>query len=280
MRRLVLILSLVLAAPAQAALYLAADTSLPGEIRLSVAGSPDHAAVTLGERIHGRDHPLATLAFGPYSDVAGLGPLGTTGLPEPLLWRCHRTSRAFYAKADGERKDFAVRTPSCRNRLTLTLPRHARPGRRVTAVVRDTWGVRRVRARLCTPTRCRRLTVAGTERTRVRLRRGYRAVTLTAIDQRVRQVVAVGVPVRARDTPGGPAVLATGDSMMQSVAAILGDRLGDRAHAIADVHLGSGLTAGRWPALARRQVADAHPHAVIVLLGVNDGYPLTTRGGE
>ena len=109
-------------------------------------------------------------------------------------------------------------------------------------------------------------------------------VTVRAPAQRLRRHVSVGLRARPEPSPvPGPTILTTGDSMMQSVDAILGDRLAKRAEVVGDVKVGAAISSDvivDWPKLARQQVAAQHPQATVVFLGTNDRYPMTTRAGD
>jgi hypothetical protein len=70
---------------------------------------------------------------------------------------------------------------------------------------------------------------------------------------------------------------------MESVDAVLGDRLTDRARVRSDVHPGSGLTKTffvNWSKLPASQMRRYRPAATVVFLGTNDGSPLATAGGD
>ena len=86
--------------------------------------------------------------------------------------------------------------------------------------------------------------------------------------------VAVGVRPRPA-AASGPGLLLTGDSMMQSVEAILADRLGRRARVTGDVRMGTGLSSTAtfdWPAHAREAVRKHRPNATVMFLGTVEGY--------
>jgi hypothetical protein len=111
--------------------------------------------------------------------------------------------------------------------------------------------------------------------------RGYSVISLSAPYERQRQVVSVGVPPPAGSAPL-PVVLATGDSMMQSVDAQLADMLSGRANVRADVHPGSGFTSdaiASWSALPGQQMRRFHPRVTVLFIGANDDFPMTTPGG-
>jgi hypothetical protein len=112
-------------------------------------------------------------------------------------------------------------------------------------------------------------------RRRLALRRGDE-VTLYGPHEELTRIVG-------RRAHGGPVILATGDSMMQSLDTVLEDRLARSAEIVSDVHPGTALSSTftvDWQALARRQVRTYRPHATIVFLGTNDSYPLTAADGR
>jgi hypothetical protein len=89
--------------------------------------------------------------------------------------------------------------------------------------------------------------------------------------------VSVGVKPRPRDLALLPGVLTTGDSMMQSLDSVLGDRLVGRAQLFSDVYISSGLTKPAivdWSKLPTQQVSEDHPKAAILFLGANEAGPL------
>jgi hypothetical protein len=90
---------------------------------------------------------------------------------------------------------------------------------------------------------------------------------------RVRRAIAVGEG--AASTPP-PAVLATGDSMMQGIDSFLADELGDTATVHSDIHPGTGISkpGGPWATLPGRQVKRLHPSATVIAIGAVDGFPL------
>ncbi len=297
MRRALLLATLLAAGSvpptlARAHLFLGADASVDrGYVKLYAVGSSDLGPVTFSE-----DAPLGTLALTqPLGDDPRLGPLSAGSLYRAATWRCDRLDRRFTAtgtRADGTVDTAAheVRTPSCRNRLTLAAPGRVKPGAIATATITDTWGlgdsvaeacVRKPRAKArCAPLRFTGATAAFSFTPHARTR--Y-LVTVRAPAQRLRRHVSVGVPARPEPSPEpGPTILTTGDSMMQSVDAILGHQLARRAEVVGDVKIGAAISSDAiadWPKLARQQVAAQHPQATVVFLGANDRYPMTTRGG-
>ena len=109
----------------------------------------------------------------------------------------------------------------------------------------------------------------------MRIRRGD-TVTLRTRYQRVRRTVG-------KRERGGAVVLATGDSMMQSVDAVLGDRLARRATVASDVRPGGRAGQRGLDRLARRRRASRsrrwHPQATVIFLGTNDLYAIERGDG-
>jgi hypothetical protein len=103
-------------------------------------------------------------------------------------------------------------------------------------------------------------------------------------------------PVRAADFAAAPAaalarparrrlrtLLATGDSLVQPLDSELARRLaGDGVRTVRDAHVGTGLSKGElldWGRLSRRQAERQRPDAVVVFIGANDGFDMTTARG-
>ena len=289
---LALLGALTAAAPAHGHLFLGADASVDrGYVKLYAVGSSD-----LGPLAYGEDAPLGGFVLDqPLGDDPRLGPLSAGTVLRAARWRCDRLDRRFTVsgtRADGtlDTASSAVRTPSCRNRLTLDAPVRVEPGEVTTATVTDTWGlgdsdaeacVRRRRGRAtCAPLRFEGATATVTFTPHARAR--YR-VAVRAPAQRLRRTVSVGVRARPEPSPApGPTILTTGDSMMQRVDRVLGTRLAARAEVVGDVKVGAALSSDvivDLARLARQQVAAQHPQATVVFLGTNDRYPMTTPGG-
>lgn len=282
------------AARADAAIWLAADaTGTRGEIGLIVLASSYHTEVTLGEGLGPDARPITQLPLTPAGDDPRRGQVSAGGYKLP--WLCERRSRTFWIaglnpEGDYESAFFSVRTPSCRNRLTLRAPSRARPGRTVALRVTDTFNTGDGEAFLCVrppggQDRCSALDLSrGAESERFRLkRRGRWRVELQGTDQRILHKIAVGVRGRGGSNTGnGPTIIATGDSMMQSVDAVLGDKLGEEANIVSQVMVGSGLSKPGvdWIQIARQQVAEHAPAGTVIMLGTNDGFAMPTPAGE
>ncbi len=256
------------------------STAERGQSVLYITASPDIAEVSVSEQTG----ELGRLRLDPRED-------GLNGGFYYDPWRCDRRARAFTVTGTGsdgvsESASYSVRTPSCRTRFALTAPARARQGARVGLDISDTWAGAAVGMRLCVrpPAGRERCRPTGPGRSFVRLdRRGRWRVTIHGPDQRIAHAIAVGVPVRDSDKLSGSGipVLVTGDSMMQSVDAVLGDRLAGRAGVISEIQIATGL--GRpgfsWAELASQQVARYSPAATVLMVGVNDYYALQTPGG-
>jgi uncharacterized protein len=78
-------------------------------------------------------------------------------------------------------------------------------------------------------------------------------------------------------------LLATGDSLVQPLDAELARRLaGDGVRTVRDSHVGTGLSKSElldWGKLSRRQAQRDDPDAVVVFIGANDGFDMTTASG-
>ena len=290
---LALLLALGLAADASAYVRVTVDaTSERGQLTLYGITSRDIPTATIYEIVDGRDQKVADIVPAPWIDDETFGPLSISVLTNGAQWRCDRLDRTFAIVghdpdgADAGRGVFSVRTPSCRHRLSLKAPRRAKPGRFVTATVRDTFGTGRIQARVCLAGRCKALRLrpgdsVGRLRLRVLDQTGIKSLRLTAPGQRLEQSIAVGVPP-GEEVASGPTVLITGDSLMQSVDAIISDRLASRANVVSDVKIASSLTRTTvvdYSELSRQQVRRHEPAATAIFLGANDFFPMTTPEG-
>jgi hypothetical protein len=291
----------VLAAPARAeeVLNLVADaTNDTGYIELGMIASSDLKDITVGELVDGTvedERPFPLQPFpNTFPDHQGMS--GGT-IRRAAQWRCDRAIRTFLATATAPdssviHSQFQVRTPSCRNRLTVELPVEVKPGRTVRVKLRDTWTLGDVDAEVCRrppgdDVTCDAVALepgqARAVSTFVPRQRARWTVTVVAGLQRVVRPLSVGVKPRPADLRILPQVLATGDSLMQGLDDILDDDLRGRADVTGDVLIGSGLTSDLiqdWDKVPDRQVERVHPDGVVIFLGANDSYKMTTPGGD
>lgn len=104
-------------------------------------------------------------------------------------------------------------------------------------------------------------------------------------------------PVRASDFAAAPVLpiarparrrlerlLVTGDSLVQPLDAELARRLsGAGVRTVREAQLGTGLSKSElldWGKLSRRQASRQRPDAVVVFIGANDGFDMTTAPGR
>ena len=281
------LIALATAQPASATLYLAASSPAPGQIALFAIGDANDTDAVLFERAEGADVRLGPMPVTPPSESAP----AVGEYPGRVAWRCDRRTRTFvltYRTPQGAPAEslFTIRTPSCRDRLGLAAPLRVQPGRRVAVTIRDRWKAGGIAAQICrrapgaARAACRTLRIpAG--RSVARLAFTARATGRWAVEartpfQRARAVVAVGVTPRRSDAERLPGVLTTGDSMMQTLDAVLGDRLAGRARVDGDVRIASGITKAfpvDWLRLPAVQLRRSRPRATVVLLGANDAGP-------
>ena len=86
-------------------------------------------------------------------------------------------------------------------------------------------------------------------------------------------VMTAGRPLR---------LLATGDSMIQTVDSFLARALGERAAVESDARISTGISSPDvfdWPRHARQQARTVAPDVTVVYLGANDGFPLRPPRG-
>jgi lysophospholipase L1-like esterase len=294
---LALVLVLVLPAVAKASIFLSADaTGEKGWVRLGILGSMSLTDVHVGELVNGEYEEISPLTLDYFGTYEGYGDLGRATIAHAARWRCDRLERQFLSygttpEGVREESDFLVRTPSCENRMRLSVPLRAERDRPVKVVLTDTFQVGAVGGRLCRkppkgPARCKlfRVPTGATKATTtfVPPREGYWHVSLRSPDQRIERTLAVGVKPRAKDLDALPDILATGDSLMQGLDAVLEDRLTGEATVDTDVHIGTGLTKPLlvdWAKLPARQVKKYHPKATLLFLGVNDGQTIKNAQG-
>ena len=266
--------------------FLAADLSQVGVVNLAYLTTPG-AQVQFAEWRGDHVEPLG-------SAVAAAN--GFAVLLKATRWRCDRQMRSFAAvakEADGQVSSgtFTARTPSCRERLAVTVTRVGGTGHRLRVRLRDAWRIGGFALRVCLAARgaalrCHVVTLAQGPGTTVRefalasggpwrteLRIGGRTVRSLTGDK------------GSRATPDlRPLVLATGDSTIQGVDGFLADRLRRVARVRSDSWPGTGLSRSTpdfdWRRLARKQVSDLEPWVTVVSVGINEGYAMKTPKGE
>lgn len=265
---------------------LAADASHTGYIDL-ISWGVEGSEVTFGERVGRRFEKIGASRIGPH---------GVTAVVKAAEWRCDRLIRRFeIATVDPQgrhgRGRFSVRTPSCRHRVSLEVPREVQPGARFTARVVDAWGLGRVRVELCTAFEqgrrvCRPLEIAegssSAERQLSLPRRGGWRVWVRFGESEDARLVGAGVAAPAETVR--PVVLSTGDSTIQGIEGFLEERLPGRARIAREYLPGSGISRPiqpqwpYWPAVAQRLAHDRLPSLTVISIGANDGHTMDVRG--
>jgi len=270
-------------APAPEVHFFAADTTEAGVISLDFFGARG-APVVFYERLGDRRVRLGVRSSPP--DTA-------TTFKDAVIWRCARLFRRFEAKStlpDGTKAigAYSIRTPSCATRLQLSVPRRLAPGARGIIRVVDRWGNGGVspllciapphRPRDCATFRLRRAITVATRPLRPDVA-GRWQVELRIRGHRVRRSITVGKGAASAAAP--PAILATGDSMLQGIDSFLADELGDTATVHSDIRPGTGISkpGGPWATLPATQVKRLHPSATVVAIGAVDGFPLPAPDG-
>jgi hypothetical protein len=217
-----------------------------------------------------------------------------TVLVHAVTWRCDRLVRRFVADTvtpTGQRTtaSYDVRTPSCRTRFELDVPRRAARDRTARIRVVDRWSNGAARLRLCIrPPRgdhtCSTLTFARavavvTRRFRPRTSGRWR-IELRFRDRTTRRSTTVG---RGEISARPPlTVLATGDSSMQGIDSYLADELGDAATVRSDVRPGTGLVkpGGPWETLADVQSRAVKQDVTVMSIGATDDFRLRAFDGS
>jgi len=206
-------------------------------------------------------------------------------------WRCDRLVRRFVAIAtapDG-RQTVAraeTRTPDCRDRLEVVVPRRVARGAVLPVTVFDRFTLGGAKATVCAgaqgaKARCQTVELTATAlAATVRFRAGKDAVWRIRVRHEggvIERVLTVGDAKRPVDAAGLPSLLITGDSLIEGIDAFLSDRLQTAFDVTSDSHPGTGLvkpTAVVWPVLARQQAARLKPAVTVLSLGINDGFPI------
>jgi lysophospholipase L1-like esterase len=301
MKRLVPCAAIALALIVAAALRLPASAPAETQPLLGVGVGGGHIAVamlaptgsevTFYEEVAGVREELGK---GTAVPPASGGPDGLASIPA-LTWRCDRTVRRLIGVARTPEDKLIeafndARTPDCRDRLLLKAPARVEPGARVPITLKDRWQIGDLSARLCisrsgAERTCSRLTFKPDEKTLSFSRGAGKRVALIDLDLIVagthhHQHVGVG---RAAPAAARPVAIVTGDSMMQGIDTILTEKLKSRYRVIGQIRPGTGVSkelGKRWTTLAREQARNHKPAVTIVLLGGNDGYPMTTALGN
>jgi lysophospholipase L1-like esterase len=260
--------------------------STAGGIDLAML-APRGASVQFAEEVDGARVPLATV---PVDDE----PTAFTSakLLRAAAWRCDRVERRFVAVAtapDGSTTEATAetRTPDCRDRLDVRVPRRVRKAGVLTVVVRDRWTTGRLTATACArrmggPRRCLPVTLAGGQQAGVvRFRVGRDSVWEVRTRYEgtsILRVLTVGQARRPEGVDGLPRLLVTGDSLIQGLDAFVADRLQTAYEVISDSRPGTGVVkpiGTDWRVIARQQIAEHHQAVTVASLGINDGFPIT-----
>jgi len=253
--------------------------------------APVESTVTFFEEIDGARVELGTSTAVP--PAAG-GPDGAAPVPVAIPWRCDRTTRRFHAVARTkddrtiEASNEAL-TPSCRDRVAIVAPKQVKPGTKVAITLKDRWQLGDLPVRVCvgrkpTGRRCNALTFEPGQRTLAFSRNvgpgvGEFTIDVTVAGFKLQHRVGVG---RAPSKGARPGLLITGDSMMQGIDALLAESLEDEYRVIRQTRPGTGISKNlgkKWTVLAREQATRHKPAVTVVLLGGNDGFPMTPEGG-
>lgn len=286
---LALVLRLPAEAPADAQPLLGVNVSR-GHVDVAMI-APKGSNVTFFEEVAGVKQEIGKGAAVP--PKAG-GPDGLAAIPA-LPWRCDRTVRRFIGEAktpDGRLITAAneARTPDCRDRILLRAPGRVERGERVPITLKDRWQIGDLRVKLCVsrtgvPRKCSRLTFAPGEKSKSLSRDAGGKVALLDLDLVVagthrHHKVGVGRPAPAA---ARPVALVTGDSMMQGIDTILNEKLKSKYRVIGQTRPGSGVSKDLdtpWTRFAAGQASKHRPAITVVLLGGNDGFPMTTAAGQ
>lgn len=262
---------------------LGADAGTLGRIRLIFTLTPPGTVVRFSERTGAVARPLGsatTLSNG----LAILDPATT--------WRCDVLQRRFEAVAttpDGRTYSgqFELRTPPCRDRLSVSIPARAALGRQVKLALDDRWTLGALPTRVCVRAatgrrRCQAVDLAaGATSARVPMRfhrPGRWTVEVRFAGFRELREVLVGRGGRtgAAAADGRPVVLTTGDSTIQGIDSFLSTGLGAGARVVSAFRIGTGISQDanpNWVQRARDQATRLHPRVTVISLGANEGFP-------
>ncbi|MEA2424443.1 MAG: uncharacterized protein QOH13_853 [Thermoleophilaceae bacterium] len=244
-----------------------------GWIRITLHAT-DPVKATLSEQVGDQREPVAAIDL-----PARATPVVVR---HASRWRCDRYARTFVVVAtfpDGvtQTATAAIKTPSCKHRLTLSAS--ARRGR-VTVRLADRFGVGDVPARACVAAPGRKLVCrpvrigAGHKQAKLTYRARSPGLWSVELQTAWKQAATARVYVR----PSRPLrLLATGDSMIEYVDSSLKQRLGRRGFKVrSDPRVSTGLSKPfllNWPRLAKRQASKLRPDITVAFIGANDGFP-------
>jgi GDSL-like Lipase/Acylhydrolase family len=255
---------------------ISASTDRPGCIEITVSGAAT-APITLTET--STSSSLST-------PVGSLTPVaGQASLVGGLEWSCEHTERTFQSTEElpgggTQTATASVTTPSCANRLTVTIaPNRLHRGYPAAIAIRDRWHLGGLLVRTC------QLRVSRAACPQIRLRSGdYASVLPLILRTAGTPQITVSDPYqriqrRLHVSSSKPLLLATGDSEMQVLDDILASDLGSPggARVVGDAHQSTAISSPfffNWPAHAIGQVEGLHPDIVAMFLGGNEGFRL------
>jgi hypothetical protein len=264
--------------------HLVTDTSQVGVVSLTVFGALG-TPVTFYERVGDKLKKLGTKTT----------PSGVpTVMPHAVDWRCERLVRRFVIKTtapDGRpgRAGYDVRTPSCRTRFALDVPRRVKRGKVGRIRVVDRWNNGDIDVQLCirrpgdkyqcSDVRFARAVTVMTHRFRPQESGRWSAELRQRGHTTHRSIAVGGREIKAKPLP---TVLATGDSSMQGIDSYLADELGNEADVRSDVHLGTGLVkaGGPWANLAAFQTRVVKQDVTVMSIGAADDFRLVAFDGS
>lgn len=272
-------------------------------LTLLFAARADAQELTLDAHRDGTGY-IALTVSGPQGATATLtdtgqplGQVALTGAPQTIKraaqWSCRSRHRTFHAGAQTATgtltADAAITTPRCAKRFTLKVrPAQPRAGRPLTVLLVDRWKLGGVKSHACARgplgrKRCRTLALhKHRKRAAWRFRPGlpgnWRIQVRTPNSQTKRDTAHV------RPANGHLSLLATGDSMIQTIDGFLAQRLAsDRVSVHSDARISTGISKPfmlNWPFHAREQASHLRPDVTVVFIGANDGFPLHIRSGQ
>jgi hypothetical protein len=263
---------------------ISADTNRLGHIDLYL-GDVQGTTGRFFEKVGGHRVPVGQVT------VDGPAP---AHLVDALTWSCTRRTRNLVADVvhpDGSTASAttAVRTPSCSDRLAIAAPRSAPPGALVTVGVIDRWGLGDVSPLLCVRSpsgrrTCRPVRFGGRRRSAlgVRLTRdGTWRLDVVLAGLHTRRTLAAGFSATPGPARARPNLLVTGDSTVQGIDAVLGDRLRRSFRLVRDFRPGSGIghDGDHWPRIAVAEARRFEPRVTVVSIGATEGFPMRAPDG-